>query len=180
MCVWTLQSTGYIAHFSLMRVHFLYLNYSKIQLLLLPWNSTLQQVIAANYSVIDSLTYEKVKLQFFWPVLLFLISVRCTFLQYSHSIWPTENLPDYFCWPCSSLYDHNVPTFWWFLQVNKVQCRETQMTSNLFTEDESELTVLRWSSRSPNLSTIEHLWDVMDRWFTSGCVSDKSAETVWC
>lgn len=161
MCVWTSQSTGYIAHFSLMHVHFLYLKYSKIQLLLLPWNSNfttahgrkvfcnsfphIWEDETANFLTCSAFSY-------------FLSDAHSynTHIQYVQLRTYLIIFADHV-----QLYDHNVPTFWRFLQVNKVQCWDTQMTSNLFTEDESELTVLRWSSRSPNLSTIEQLWDVM-------------------
>lgn len=152
MGVWTLKSTGYIAHFSLMHVHFLYLKYN---FCFYPETQTLQQVMAAKYSVIHSLTYKKMKHHIF-----FTCSAFSYFLSDAHS-YNTHiqygQLRTYLIIFADhvQLYDHNVPTIWWFLQVNKVLCHETQMTSNLFTEDESELTVLRWSSRSPNLSTIE-------------------------
>jgi len=40
------------------------------------------------------------------------------------TLGPTEpclchSLPEYFCWPCPSLYDYSVPIFWWLLPAGQ-------------------------------------------------------------
>jgi len=65
---------------------------------------------------------------------------------------PIEHHPEYCCWTYSSLYDHSV-----------VPCYKAQNISNRFLEHDKEFTILKWPLQSPDLSSIEYLWDVVEQ-----------------
>ncbi len=38
-----------------------------------------------------------------------------TLLSTNWALFKSHSLPEYYCWPCSSLYDYGVSIFWWLL-----------------------------------------------------------------
>lgn len=80
-----------------------------------------------------------------------------------------NTLPESFCWPHPSHYDHSVSSDRWH-----APCHKAQISSCRFLEHYNELTVLQWSPQSPDLNPIKHLWDVVGD-SRHGC-----AVTVWC
>ncbi|MDF4304838.1 transposase [Vibrio parahaemolyticus] len=50
-----------------------------------------------------------------------------------------------------------------YFQQDNAPCHKAQIISNWFLEHDNEFTVLQWPPQSPDLSPIEHLWDVVER-----------------
>ncbi len=74
-----------------------------------------------------------------------------------------HSLPEYCCWPCPSLYDYSVHILWCYFQQDNASCHKAQIISDWFLEHDNEFTLLEWPPQSPDLSPIEHLWDVVER-----------------
>ncbi|MDG2595057.1 transposase, partial [Vibrio parahaemolyticus] len=50
-----------------------------------------------------------------------------------------------------------------YFQQDNAPCHKAQIISSCFLEHDNEFTVLQWPPQSPDLSPIEHLWDVVER-----------------
>ncbi len=55
------------------------------------------------------------------------------------------------------------PSSYSYFQQDNAPCHKAQIISDWFLEHENEFTLLPWPPQSPNLNTIEHLWDVVER-----------------
>ncbi|MDG2580599.1 transposase, partial [Vibrio parahaemolyticus] len=50
-----------------------------------------------------------------------------------------------------------------YFQQDNAPCHKAHIISNWFLEHDNEFTVLQWPPQSPDLSPIEHLWDVVEQ-----------------
>ncbi len=84
-------------------------------------------------------------------------------LSNNWTLFKHHSLPEYCCWPCPSLYDYSVPSSDDYFQQDNASCHKAQIISDWFLEHENEFTLLKWPPQSPNLNSIEHLWDVVEQ-----------------
>ncbi len=50
-----------------------------------------------------------------------------------------------------------------YFQQDNAPCHKAQIISDWFLKHDNEFTLLKWSPQSPDLNTIEQLWDVVER-----------------
>ncbi len=50
-----------------------------------------------------------------------------------------------------------------YLKQDNVPCHKAQIISDWFLEHDNEFTFLKWPPQLPNLNSIEHIWDVVER-----------------
>ncbi len=50
-----------------------------------------------------------------------------------------------------------------YFQQDNAPCHKAQIISDWFLEHDNEFTLLKWHPQSPDLNTIEHIWDVVIR-----------------
>ncbi len=73
-----------------------------------------------------------------------------------------HSLPEYSFWPCPSLYDYSVPIFWCYFQQDNAPSQSSNHL-RLVSWTWNEFTLLKWPPQSPDLNSVEHIWDVVEQ-----------------
>ncbi len=58
---------------------------------------------------------------------IFLAHFGLLVLSTNWALFKHHSLPEYCCWPCSSLYDYIVPIFWCYFQQDNASCHKAQI-----------------------------------------------------
>lgn len=65
-----------------------------------------------------------------------------------------------------------------YSQQDNVPCNRTHIISSWFHGHDSDLSLLKRSAKSPDLSPIQQLWDEVEQVCSMECVAEKSAGTA--
>ncbi len=98
-------------------------------------------------------------------------------LSTNWALFKCHSLPEYCCWPCSSLYDYSVPIFWCYFQQDVTKLKSSQTGFLNMTMSSLYSNSLRSHQTSINRAPLG-CGGTGD--LHHGCVADKSAASVWC
>ena len=74
----------------------------------------------------------------------------------------TYHLPKYCCRPCTPFHGNNIPPIA-VASLSRIMRHKAKMTQEWFEEHNNEFEVMTWPPNSPDLSPVEHLWDVQHK-----------------
>ncbi|KAK3520557.1 hypothetical protein QTP70_026490 [Hemibagrus guttatus] len=69
----------------------------------------------------------------------------------------TYHLPKHCCSPCTPFHGNGI--------IHNAPCHKAKMMQEWFDDHNNEFEVMTWTPNSPDLSPIQHLWDVLDKQF---------------
>ncbi len=101
-------------------------------------------------------------------------------LRTNSALFKRHSLPEYYCWPCPSLYDYSVPSSdGYFQQDNAPSQSSNHLRLDSWTWQWVHFTQMA-STVTRSQSNRASLWCGGTGDSHHGCAADKSAATAWC